>query len=179
VRNLSVAWAVALGASVGVPLSGQAHSHEHASPYAEFVDRDIKALSNEEVEGLLTGAGLGMALPGELNGYPGPRHVLEIAPMLGLTAEQEARIREIFAAMQANAAILGEEVVELERQLDQAFAQKTIDEEGLVSLTSAIAVARARLRAIHLSAHLGVRPVLTDTQLEQYERIRGYGSDGS
>ncbi len=50
------------------------------SPYVGQEARGIKALSQDDVEGLLAGAGSpfgGMAKPAELNGYPGPRHVLD------------------------------------------------------------------------------------------------------
>ena len=166
--------AVALALSTIGPLAAQEHSHDHASPYAGFMDREIKALSAEEVEGLLGGAGLGMALAGELNRYPGPRHVLEMAPMLGLSVDQESAIRTIFEDMQARASSLGEQVVELERQLDQAFARGTITDGRLEELVGAIALANAGLRVVHLGAHLRLRPILTESQLEQYEKARGY-----
>jgi hypothetical protein len=35
---------------------------------------------------------MGLALPAELNGYPGPIHVLELSDKLGLSAEQKSRI---------------------------------------------------------------------------------------
>lgn len=41
--------------------------------------RDIKALSSDEVAALLAGKGMGYAKAAELNGYPGPAHVLEHA----------------------------------------------------------------------------------------------------
>jgi hypothetical protein len=37
---------------------------------------------------LLSGQGSGFAKPAELNGYPGPAHVLELAGPLGLDAPQ-------------------------------------------------------------------------------------------
>jgi hypothetical protein len=55
-----------------------------------MVGRRIKALSAEDVDGLLTGRGLALARAAELNGYPGPMHVLEHADALGLTGEQRA-----------------------------------------------------------------------------------------
>ena len=58
-------------------------AHQH-SPYAGQEARDIKALSLEEIADLAAGRGMGLALAAELNGYPGPRHVLDLAPELGL-----------------------------------------------------------------------------------------------
>lgn len=150
------------------------HDHDHGSPYASFTDREIKALSNEEIEGLLNGDGLGMALPAELNGYPGPKHVLELAPMLELSAEQESRIRAVYDEMKAEAEELGEAIVDLERELDQAFAGGTITESRLDELLAEIAAYRGRLRAAHLRAHLRVLPILSETQRKHYDRARGY-----
>jgi hypothetical protein len=135
--------------------------HNH-SPYANHQTRDIKALSADEVEGYLSGAGLGMALPAELNGYPGPRHVLELADSLELSQEQIAAVRRIFDSMESQAIDLGAQVVELERQLDAAFGERTI------------ARLQGQLRGVHLQAHLEVTDVLTPGQRLAYDRLRGY-----
>jgi hypothetical protein len=58
-----------------------------ASPYAGQ-QQSVKALSDEEMSTLLSGQGSGFAKPAELNGYPGPAHVLELAGPLGLDAPQ-------------------------------------------------------------------------------------------
>jgi hypothetical protein len=173
-RGLHGVTAVLLVIGTSAPLGAQVHTHDHTSPYADFTDRDIKALSVEEVEGLLGGAGLGMALAGELNRYPGPRHVLDMAPMLGLTPEQESSVRDIFREMEDRAVDLGRHVVGLERQLDEAFAAGTITETRLSELVAAIAETNAHLRVVHLRAHLQLRPILTEAQLELYQQARGY-----
>ena len=166
--------ALALTLGSAGPLFAQAHLHDHASPYAGFTDREIKALSPEEIAGLLNGDGLGMALPAELNRYPGPRHLLELGAMLGLSSDQESEVQAIFNEMQAQARSLGKTIVELERGLDRSFAEGTITEARLGKLLEVIALNRARLRATHLRAHLRVLPVLTESQREHYERVRGY-----
>ena len=116
-----------------------------------------------------------MALPAELNGYPGPRHVLDMSRTLGLTMSQEETVRAIFQEMRTKALELGAQVVELERDLDRAFAEGTLDERGLDELVGKIAEARGRLQATHLTAHLQLHPVLTDEQRAHYQRARGYG----
>jgi hypothetical protein len=116
-------------------LVAQARSHDHASPYADFTDREIKALSAEEIEGLQDGDGLGMALAAELNGYPDPRHVLELRVMLGLSSGQESEIQAIFNEMREQARSLGRTIVDLERDLDRSFAEGTITEARLVDAT--------------------------------------------
>jgi Spy/CpxP family protein refolding chaperone len=172
-RILGLVLLVVLAAS---PTRGIAqHDHDHSSPYAGFTDREVKALSAEELAGLEAGAGLGMALAAELNGYPGPRHVLEMAPMLSLTPDQRDQVQEIFDEMEAGARTWGRQIIELEGSLDRAFADGSIDEIGLTDLTAAIGEARGNLRATHLRAHIRLYPVLTPEQRTQYNAARGYG----
>jgi hypothetical protein len=147
--------------------------HTH-SPYAAHQEREIKALSAEEVEGYLNGDGLGMALPAELNGYPGPRHVLELAEQLELGEQQATEVRRIHDSMKARAVELGTQIVQLERRLDHEFADGSITLTALESLTDEIAMLQGKLRAVHLRAHLELADVLTDTQREEYDRLRGY-----
>ena len=57
---------------------------------------------------------MGLALPAELNGYPGPSHVLENADALGLSAEQREHTKGLFEAMKAEAVPVGERLIEQE-----------------------------------------------------------------
>ena len=81
---------------------------QHAQPYAGLQERPVKALSEREVADLRAGRGMGLALAAELNGYPGPLHVLEHADALGLTPEQRGRSQALFDAMKADAVPLGQ-----------------------------------------------------------------------
>lgn len=47
------------------------------TPYAGMQSRQIKSLSDRQIADLR--AGRGMGFPVELNGYPGPSHVLEVS----------------------------------------------------------------------------------------------------
>lgn len=147
--------------------------HQH-SPYAALQDRDIKALSPDEIDDYLNGDGMGMALPAELNGYPGPRHALELAAELGLSEAQVEAARAIFDSMKREAMELGTEIVALERELDREFAVRTVTAEALDSLTSRIGRLQSSLRSVHLRAHLELGEVLTDAQRLRYYRLRGY-----
>ena len=59
------------------------------TPYAGMQARSIKALSDQQIADLGAGRGMGLALAAELNGYPGPSHVLELADKLDLSADQQ------------------------------------------------------------------------------------------
>lgn len=168
---------VALALIVVVPVGLEAQEHQHgASPYAGLEDREIKALSEQDVQGLLAGEGMEMALPAELNGFPGPRHVLDFRAELELSESQQERTREIFDAMLARATELGAEIVALEKELDDAFEARAITPERLRTLLDEIGRRRAALREAHLEAHLALYPVLTEAQREHYDRLRGYAA---
>ncbi len=160
---------------VATPLAGQ---HEHAqpgrSPYADLTGRAIKALSADDVTQYLAGEGMGLALAAELNAYPGPRHVLELASELGLTPAVIRRIRVISDSMGVGAVALGERIIGAERELDRAFAERTADDGRLRAVTAEIARLSGELRYTHLRAHLAVTALLTPRQVERYQVARGY-----
>ena len=111
--------------ALSVLAAGHAASAAESSRYAGWQERSIKALSPEQIEDYLEGRGMGMALPAELNGYPGPRHVLELADELDLTPDQRARTEQLFEDMRRKAIDLGEQIVEREATLDELFASGT------------------------------------------------------
>jgi hypothetical protein len=61
------------------------HREMVASPYAGMERRAVKALSEQQTADLKARRGMGLSLPAELNGYPGPAHVLELAEALRLS----------------------------------------------------------------------------------------------
>lgn len=150
------------------------------SPYTGQEAREIKSLSQQEIEDYLNGKGLGYAKAAELNHYPGPRHVLDIAKELTLTEEQIKRTQAVFDAMKEQAIMLGKQLVEKEQELDRRFASGSIDAESLKTLLSDIGTLQARIRYVHLNAHLEQKALLTKHQIHQYDQLRGYkASHGS
>jgi Spy/CpxP family protein refolding chaperone len=147
------------------------------SPYVGLQQRSIKALSEQDLADLRAGRGMSLALAAELNGYPGPAHVLELADRLGLTAAQRAQMQALFERMKAEAVALGEQLVSLERRLDQQFATKTATELSVADTTAAIAVTQGALRNVHLKFHLLTIEVLTSEQTRRYTELRGYSAD--
>lgn len=145
------------------------------NPYAGQQTRPIKALSEEDVSALRQGAGMGLAKAAELNGYPGPMHVLELGDRLGLSAEQRDQVSAIRERMSVAARAIGETLIAREAALDLLFAQGDITSERLAAGTSAIGEAQGQLRAIHLAAHLETRALLNAHQLALYQQLRGYG----
>ncbi len=157
----------------------QAVEQPSHQPYAGQQQRTIKALSRKEIKDYQKGAGLGMAKAAELNHYPGPIHVLELASHLNLSAAQKKEIESLYQQMKADAVPLGVKVIALESELDQLFATGKIRQQSLKNLVEEIARAKSRLRTTHLSVHLKTKPLLSSKQLAHYDRLRGYrGGDG-
>ncbi len=149
------------------------------SPYVGMTQRPVKALSENQIEDYLSGRGMGFALAAELNGYPGPMHVLELAGELQLTDEQLAAVQMVFDRMLGEAVELGERIVAAERELDRLFADGEIDAERLSASTEAVGLLNGKLRGVHLAAHLATVDILSEHQRHQYMMARGYdGMDG-
>jgi len=164
------------------PASGSAQSdnqrgHEagHAQPYAGQQHREITTLSQEEVAGYRAGRGMGLARPAELNGYPGPMHVLELADSLHLTAEQRQAVEAIFVRMKEAAETAGARYLELERAVDAAFRSGEVDTDVIRKLVKQADGARAEVRLAHLTAHLETAPRLSTEQRRRYAELRGHG----
>lgn len=145
-------------------------------PYAGQDNRRIKALAQERVDGLMTGAGLGYAKAAELNGWPGPLHVLELSDALALTVDQHTKITAIREAMLVEAKKLGEDLVAAEIALDVLFLESAPDVAAVVDATAKVGAIEAKLRAVHLAAHIETKPLLSRHQTMIYAKHRGYDS---
>jgi Spy/CpxP family protein refolding chaperone len=147
-------------------------------PYAGQQSRAIKALSAEETEQYLAGAGMGHARAAELNRYPGPMHVLELADRLSLSTQQRAATDQLMQTHKAEARAIGAKLVEAERTLDRIFAEATVTESALEAHVRTIADLQARYRLSHLETHRRMRELLTTEQVQRYVELRGYAGDG-
>jgi hypothetical protein len=151
------------------------------SPYSAEEVRDVKSLSGRDNQSLLNGTGEafgGIAKLAELNGYPGPRHVLDITSDLKLTDNQNVEIEMIYESMSRKAKAIGVKIIAIERDMDKAFANKTITEQGLKLLIDNSADLYGQIRFVHLSAHIDTVSVLTVEQVQMYNKIRGYDTSG-
>ena len=149
------------------------------SPYKGQQLRNIKALSQSDIDGYLNGKGMGFAKAAELNHYPGPRHVLDLSKELELSEKQLKQTQALFNTMQGKAINLGKQLIEHEQKLDQLFAQGSVDKNSLQTTLQDIGVIQAKLRNVHLSTHLEQKQLLSKHQIMMYDRIRGYGANGS
>ncbi len=180
---MRLAHAVVLGSLLfaGVPAAAQTHgAHQtpgHSGPplpYAGFERRAIKALSEQQVSDLRAGRGMGLALAAELNGCPGPLHVLELADALGLLPEARGRAEALTREMKAETIAIGERVIAEEAALDRLFAERRATPTNLAEATARIAATQGDLRAAHLRYHVAMRDLLSPDQVDRYNQRRGY-----
>lgn len=113
----------------------------------------------------------------EINGYPGPRHVLDLQDQLGLSEEQVKQVEAIMDAMQEKARAKGEAIIANEEFLERLFRTDAVDETKVRDLSAEIGRLRGELRGIHLSAHLQTAEVLNKEQTETYMNLRHAGQN--
>jgi Spy/CpxP family protein refolding chaperone len=149
------------------------------SPYKGEQAREIKSLSASDINALQAGAGMGYAKAAELNGYPGPMHVLELATPLQLSQDQRSASQKLMIEHKAKARALGAQLIDAERALDAAFSSRQIDAPRIAALTASIGSLQAALRAEHLQTHLQQTALLNPQQIASYQSLRGYDNSGS
>ncbi len=155
---------------VAAPLA--AAQHDHAPAHDARSASHPSGLTADETAGLLDGLGLGMARPAELNRYPGPLHVLELADALGLSDDQRAEAERLRVQMRTEAVVLGQQLVEVERHLDALFASGDATDHAIDRMTAHAGTLRGRIRAAHLRTHVAMRDALTADQIERYVHLR-------
>jgi hypothetical protein len=139
-------------------------------------DEVIRGLTEQEISALLQGLGMGRARAAELNGYPGPRHVLDLvqAGQLSLGPEKVRTAQHLFDRMAREAQRLGDLILREERSLEAEFRADRISETNLHSRALRIAALEGELRAVHLRAHIEMRAALSGPEIQRYNVLRGY-----
>lgn len=142
------------------------------------MDTEVRGLSQDEIHDLRTGAGMGLALPAELNGWPGPLHVLELEKELELTEMQKEEVQRLREEMLVQAIPLGEQIIGAHAAMESAFREGQIDATSLLEHLEVLEGLYRELRYVHLNTHLETYPVLTEHQRILYDEHRGYASGG-
>ena len=155
-------------AGFGSPLAAE------TSPYAGEEERPLKAMGPRQVEALREGRGMGLARAAELNRYPGPMHVLELAEELALTEPQYEETEALRRQVKREARRLGRLLLRAERRMEAAFQAGTVEPAEVDAWTAWTGQLRGRLRAVHLKAHVRQRALLSEDQIALYDELRGY-----
>jgi Spy/CpxP family protein refolding chaperone len=162
---------------IAAAVSSAAYAQTSQTPYAGEDKREIKALSPDEIQAYQNGQGMGFAKAAELNQFPGPKHVLELATELKLTDQQKTETQQIYDRMHTEAVRLGDLIIGKEKALDHLFTSKQINSQRLRQTVADISRLQGELRVLHLQAHLETRRILSPDQIKQYDGLRGYGSE--
>ena len=149
------------------------------SSYSGMETRQIRALSEEQIAAYTNGEGMGLALAAELNGYPGPKHVLDLGDSLDLSEEQRSAIEAVWTTMRDEAVALGRQIVDAEQRLDRELREGSVDVTAIEERLTRIGELNGRLRFAHIRAHFVTAELLTGDQRTKYGRLRGYGAEDS
>ena len=168
---------VFLGTLASAPAIAQ-HRHDNPTGSGDAEGRAPAWLSAQESDDYREGRGMGLSKSAELNGYPGPAHVLELADQLGLTAEQRAKTEALLASMRADARAFGGRLIRREVELDALFQSKMADAGAVDAIVDEIAALRGAIRRTHLRAHLLETSFLDPRQIDSYGKLRGYLTEG-
>ena len=167
-----------LALALCIPITTLAqHSHGSQTPYAGMQNRAIKSLSDNDINELRRGGGWGLALAAELNGMPGPAHLLELKDQIPLAADQVAKTQVLLNEMRKASIPTGERLIAAEKALEAAFAAGKVNEPSLRNLLAEAESARTELRFIHLSQHYKTVQFLQPEQIKRYNILRGYAED--
>jgi Spy/CpxP family protein refolding chaperone len=171
-KRLTTSIVITLGLGLAaLPAAAQApHSGHGAHAAAPRHAPDVCEREFEQV--VADGRGFGMAFAADRHGYPGPLHVLELASQLGLSADQETRVRALMDAMFAESRPKGALLLAAERRLTSLFASGRADLESVRAAVGDVERLRAELRTLHLVTHLRTRELLSDAQRRAYHVAR-------
>ncbi len=74
---------------------------------------------------------------------------------------------------------IGEAIIDIPQDMDEAFANNTITRKNLKLMIDRSAELYGQLRLVHLSAHLDTVQMLSMEQVQMYNKIRGYDSEST
>lgn len=160
-----------------VSLDLLAETTTHLSPYAGQETRTIKSLSEQDIKQLQAGEGWGLAKAAELNGLPGPAHLLQMKDEIKLSQQQIEKLKSVFDTMKNDAIRLGNKLINLEKDLNDAFATQNINRSSLKKKLAEIEKIRKELRFSHLAAHLETPGIISQQQIAEYNKLRGYNNN--
>ncbi len=127
-------------------------------------------------DALLNGEETGLTASADANGYPGPKRVLDVAGDLKLSAGQKKEIEQIYTQTQSRAKELGQRIISVEKELNESFASGLVAENTIRESVDQIEKLRAKLRTLHLVAHLKTRAVLSSAQAEMVRKMKRAGA---
>jgi hypothetical protein len=137
----------------------------------------IPALSEAQTAGYLDGKAMWHASVAELNHYPSPRRVFELAEALELTEGQRRATTKLDEETRQEAIRLGRELVALEQKLNRIFVWNQATADNIAIIVIDIGTLQTQLRLTHLVASIRQKSLLTEEQVRRYDELQGRGMD--
>ena len=137
----------------------------------------IPALSEAQAASYLDGKATWQASVAELNHYPSPRRVLELAEALELAEGQRRATTKLHEETRREAIRLGGELVALEQRLNRIFAWNQATADNIAKIVLDIGTLRTQFRLTHLVANIRQKPLLTEEQVRRYDELQGRGME--
>jgi Spy/CpxP family protein refolding chaperone len=160
-------------AGIAITAAAAAASAQHGHGGAGAEGHEIAQACATEFEKVVgEGRGFGLAFAADQNGYPGPMHVLELRDRLELTADQQAKARDLMHAMFAESRPKSARLLEAEARLRRLFAERVADDAAVRATVAEVERARSEVRLVHLLAHLKTRDLLSEDQRRLYHEAR-------
>lgn len=110
--------------------------------------------------------------PAERQDYPSANRLLEFGDALGLDQAQRNQLHGIQKKLDGEQAALGSEIAQIERRIEQSFADNAADIARIDQLSARIGELQGKLRAAHLTARLDAKALLTPRQLARLGGLR-------
>ena len=137
----------------------------------------IPALSEAQAASYLDGEAMWQASVAELNHYPSPRRVLELAEALELAEGQRRATTRLHEETRREAIRLGGELVALEQRLNRIFVWNQATADNIAKTVLDIGTLQTQLRLTHLAASIRQKSLLTEEQVRRYDELQGRGMD--
>lgn len=133
----------------------------------------IRSLPGRDIVALAGGEGGGLAKIADLNGYPGPRHVLDMDAHLNLTTRQREQLRQVMSTMEADAKEVATRYLSALAQLEEDTRQGSLSGDQFLKRYRAVEALRTELGAVHLITHFKTKDLLTPAQVATYYKPQG------
>jgi hypothetical protein len=168
---------VVVGTSLSATTTDQDEAARTAAHAAEAAREGtgIPALSEAQAASYLSGEAMWQARVAELNHYPSPSRVLELAEALEFTDEQRRATTKLHEETRREAIRLGRDLVALEQRLNRIFVWNQATADSITKTVLDIGTLQAQLRLTHLVASIRQKLLLTEEQVRLYDELQGRG----
>ncbi len=137
----------------------------------------LKSLSKNHMFILEKNISWELTITSEMNGFDEENYLLQIQDKISLVGKQQTNTNSEIGGIQNNAIKLSTELIYLEKQLNNAFSNNSINEMKLDKYISEIMNIRAKLRFLKFSTALQTPNIFKQEEVFLYSSLRGYSPE--